>query len=152
VSKSKTTKQYVASQQSGVERSEGINISNWLSEKPLGGRAGPLFTVRTITSLQNICFGYDCHVIQTKTADVDNYKLRVHLCAILYLLWYLPMSHPENLLPPSCRTFTYVITQSLLCKTVIEARAELIAVRTYFYCFLSLVCIVERTDGKDLPL
>ena len=63
------------------------------------------------------------------------------------------MSHPENLLSPSSKTSTYVIIQSCLYKTVIEARAELITVDTScLFLSQSRMRIVEHTDGRDLRL
>jgi len=130
VPKSKSAGPYVDSHQSAVQRSEDLGISDYPRTRSDVGLHLCLLYATPLTSLQIMCFGYDCHVVPTKTADVDNHKLRVAVRVILYSLTVTSANVTSSEFPVSFFRNIYACHYTVvmyLHKTAIQARAELIA-------------------------
>ena len=148
--KSKSSGPNVDSHQLAVQRSEGLKISDFHGTGRMSGWTS--IYCMPLTSLQNICFGYECHVFQTKTADVDNHKLRVHLRVILHSLAVTSANVTSSEFPVSVFLNIYAVYVSPQDRNWGQGWTDYV---NTFYFFLSLLYAsqnIQTTKTYDCKL
>jgi hypothetical protein len=127
VSKRKSTGPYIDSHQSAVQHAEGLDISDYQRTRSDVGLDLCLLYATYVT-VKNL-FWIRLSRVPTKTADVDNHKLRDHVRVILYLLTVTSANVTSSEFPVSVFRNIYACHYTVfmyLHQTAIQARAELI--------------------------